>query len=284
MSMILRKGDRGEEVTAWRARVRELGHDPGADTGEFDEALDRATRAFQEARRLKVDGVVGPITRAAAQVHGLPAAWQRYAGARPEPRGFPRDTILAVRGIERMTEAFRAGLLELCDDLAIPVDSLAAIMSCESGGFNPAALNPLPAAGLIQLTLGARLGPDFDTKDEIRAVAKMSAEEQLERVVRPYYARIKASAGASPGHLYMLNFLPADAAKGDGFRLGIREDHPEAPQDERERRWRHQVYAKNTGFDRDRNGYFTIGEVYEVAASVCRGARGRRIRVDGSEV
>jgi hypothetical protein len=67
MSQILRKGDRGEEVTAWCARLRELGHDPGPDTGEFSEAVDKATRAFQTARRIKVDGIVGPVTRASAQ-------------------------------------------------------------------------------------------------------------------------------------------------------------------------------------------------------------------------
>lgn len=69
MSQLLRRGDRGAEVTAWCARLRELGHDPGPETGEFGAAVDEATRAFQRRAGVKADGIVGPITRAAAQVH-----------------------------------------------------------------------------------------------------------------------------------------------------------------------------------------------------------------------
>jgi GH25 family lysozyme M1 (1,4-beta-N-acetylmuramidase) len=72
MSEILRLGSKGAGVSAWCARLRELGHDPGPDTGEFTDAVDRATRAFQQARRIAADGVVGPTTRAAAQVHAPP--------------------------------------------------------------------------------------------------------------------------------------------------------------------------------------------------------------------
>lgn len=73
MSQLLRKGDRGAEVTTWCAQLRELGHDPGPDTGEFGDAVDAATRAFQARVAIKVDGIVGPVTRAAAQVHGMTA-------------------------------------------------------------------------------------------------------------------------------------------------------------------------------------------------------------------
>ena len=62
----------------------------------------------------------------------VPPAWARYGGARPELRGAPRNTILAVKGLEKMTPAFRARLLDLCEGLGIPVDSMAAIMSSES--------------------------------------------------------------------------------------------------------------------------------------------------------
>jgi GH25 family lysozyme M1 (1,4-beta-N-acetylmuramidase) len=98
MSVILKKGDRGEEVTAWRARVRELGHDAGADTGEFDDALDRATRAFQEARGLKVDGVVGPVTRAAAQVHAPPVGRVALKDVPPKPGHILGIDVSAFQG------------------------------------------------------------------------------------------------------------------------------------------------------------------------------------------
>ncbi|MDI1429037.1 transglycosylase SLT domain-containing protein [Polyangium sorediatum] len=141
----------------------------------------------------------------------VPPEWARYGGARPELRGAPRNTILAVKGLEKMTPAFRARLLDLCEGLGIPVDSMAAIMSSESG-FNPKALNPLPAAGLIQLTVGAHL-PGFGTKEAILGVLNMSPEQQLEAIVAPLYARMPRAKRATPGHLYMMNFLPDEAGK-----------------------------------------------------------------------
>ena len=59
----LRRGSRGEAVRDLQARLIALGHDFGADEpGEFGDGTEEAVRAFQDARRLRVDGIVGRQT------------------------------------------------------------------------------------------------------------------------------------------------------------------------------------------------------------------------------
>jgi len=59
-----RRGDRGEAVREIRARLAVLGMvEESTEPDEvFDEALDRAVRAFQQERGLTADGIVGPTT------------------------------------------------------------------------------------------------------------------------------------------------------------------------------------------------------------------------------
>lgn len=59
---------RGPEVLDWQSKLVTLKYDlstSGAD-GVFGPATDRATRAFQTAANITVDGIVGPATQAAA--------------------------------------------------------------------------------------------------------------------------------------------------------------------------------------------------------------------------
>ncbi len=63
-SPVFRRGDRGPAVTEIRQRLAllGLGEEHPADPEQFDEALDRAVRAFQQQRGLSVDGAVGSAT------------------------------------------------------------------------------------------------------------------------------------------------------------------------------------------------------------------------------
>src|ERR1041385_592984 len=55
-------GDRGSGVAEIRSRLAGLGLLDASSDEEFDHTLDRAVRGFQQARGLRVDGVVGPET------------------------------------------------------------------------------------------------------------------------------------------------------------------------------------------------------------------------------
>jgi N-acetylmuramoyl-L-alanine amidase len=68
---VYRRGDRGPVVLDLRAKLTRLGLLPDLDEPDlFDDAVDRAVRAFQQRRGLRVDGVVGPETyRALDEAH-----------------------------------------------------------------------------------------------------------------------------------------------------------------------------------------------------------------------
>ncbi|MGE5865435.1 MAG: peptidoglycan-binding protein [Rhizobacter sp.] len=62
---VLRSGSRGTDVSDLQRRLNAAGFDSGAVDGVFGTRTDRAVRAFQAARRLSVDGIVGSQTWAA---------------------------------------------------------------------------------------------------------------------------------------------------------------------------------------------------------------------------
>jgi N-acetylmuramoyl-L-alanine amidase len=69
---VFRHGDRGPAVAEIRDKLARLGLLPDAPGGAdvFDDAVDRAVRAFQQHRGLRVDGVVGPESyRALDEAH-----------------------------------------------------------------------------------------------------------------------------------------------------------------------------------------------------------------------
>lgn len=74
---VLEEGDRGAAVRDLQAGLRKHGFDPGAVDGIFGPRTEAAVRAFQSARGLQVDGIVGPktwgeLSRAPAKPHPEP--------------------------------------------------------------------------------------------------------------------------------------------------------------------------------------------------------------------
>jgi hypothetical protein len=72
----LRRGSVGPDVADLQRRLLALGFNPGNADGDFGLRTETAVRAFQRARGLTVDGVVGANTRAAiaAPVESVPTA------------------------------------------------------------------------------------------------------------------------------------------------------------------------------------------------------------------
>lgn len=62
MTLLIRPGERSQEVADVQARLRGLGYDIADDPGSFGPATTSAVRAFQQQRGLLVDGLVGDET------------------------------------------------------------------------------------------------------------------------------------------------------------------------------------------------------------------------------
>jgi peptidoglycan hydrolase-like protein with peptidoglycan-binding domain len=69
----LRRGSRGPDVVKLQQQLSAAGFNPGAADGIFGAKTDAAVRAFQTARGLAVDGIVGPKTWAALASGGQPS-------------------------------------------------------------------------------------------------------------------------------------------------------------------------------------------------------------------
>lgn len=154
-------------------------------------------------------------------------------------------SILAVRGIEKTSEAFRFKLAQLARALGTNVDWLAAVMSFETKGtFNPAQPNLAGsgATGLIQFlpSTARRLGTST------AALARMSAEEQLDWVWK--YLRGFAGRLSNLRDTYLAVFMPDAMGK--------------APEDIIIRESDGLTYSQNIGFDPPpRKGFITVADI-----------------------
>lgn len=103
----MRQGHRGSHVKRWQEFLIEAGHlAEGEADGAFGPKTHKATRSFQAVERLGVDGIVGPMTlAAAAAAHGFQA-------------GYPHNPLT----------------VKLAEGLGLPVDLLSAFVLVESGG------------------------------------------------------------------------------------------------------------------------------------------------------
>ena len=78
---------RGEDVLAVQLRLRDLGHAVGQTDGMFGGRTEAAVRAFQQARGLKADGIVGPLTwNALFEARAQDAAFEKVNAALEELR------------------------------------------------------------------------------------------------------------------------------------------------------------------------------------------------------
>lgn len=198
------------------------------------------------------------------------------------------------------TTAQRRALYQLQKDLGLDIrkGGLPGIFQHESGGdpTAPHEATGTPRGGLIQITRGARL-PGFDTDEKVWAVRAMSIDEQLERVVRPFFARMKDRGDGSLTALMRRNFLPGAASKSSDFVLGVKpaeadKPAPTGPGGELatdlllpglSSLTRGQIYTANPGFRRGRD-WFTWGDADASAAITAARAGGKWTTASGKIV
>lgn len=125
-------------------------------------------------------------------------------------------------------------------DLNISPDILMACMGFETGyTYDPAIRNSIGATGLIQFlkSTALKLGTTTDL------LAQMDAVSQLDYVKLYYQNVLQSYPVNSLTDAYLAIFYPAAMGKDDNYQLPAN------------------VYKANSGFDTDRKGYITKGDI-----------------------
>lgn len=186
-------------------------------------------------------------------------------------------SILKVRGIEGLAAFQLQAFIECADSLGIDPDWLACVVSFETGGsFDPAQKNHWAEAdakrrgvaysgaiGLIQFMPSTAKA--FGTTTD--ALAGMSFTEQLEYVRR--YLKTYASRIQSLEDCYLAVFYPAAIGRDDSYVMGRRGSPG----------FDGRVYDQNAGFDRNKDGNVTRGEVCATIRAVRDAAGGQRVEL-----
>lgn len=221
-------------------------------------------------------------------VPGLAAAMILLRGGRVAAASDAVPDAEAVAGpafpwlVSRWTPAERQVLVSVARRLNLDPRALTTVMHLESGGDPsvPAQKSGTPRAGLIQVTVGARM-PGLDTADKVWAVREWPITRQLLEIVEPFYARYKGRDPSwSAFALYKRNFLPGVAGKPDDHVIA-REGSNE-PLIEGLPLTLGQIYAANPGFDSTRRGYYTWADVRKKVAGAYRSAAGSVVTVAGA--
>lgn len=154
---------RGEDVRLVQQRLAKLGFTPGAADGVYGVNSVEAVKAFQAARGLAVDGMVGPVTLAAImQQRSTPTDWRAEmtpllpplmewhtapvgAGTRSwklgaggiaieNAQGLPALVTARLPMVQRCWQAHRQAFIATAIAQRVPVELLLATACTESGG------------------------------------------------------------------------------------------------------------------------------------------------------
>lgn len=193
-------------------------------------------------KRDGVDGLLGPVTRAAAEK--FPEIAEKYKEVLSKP-----NTNTSAANIDTATiqdPDFNKKVEKIAGELGVKSSDLIAIMKQESG-VDPKAVNKMSGAtGLIQFMpqTAVNLGT---TVEDLR---QMDGVQQLDYVYK-YFKSVGVKPGMELGDLYMAVFMPAHVGKPDTTVLGAQGANGFAGK----------VYAQNAGLDRNRDGTITVADV-----------------------
>jgi peptidoglycan hydrolase-like protein with peptidoglycan-binding domain len=224
----------GADIAAIQARLNTLGANPPLTVdGISGPKTVEAIKSFQSSHGITPDGIVGPITLAALGMSGTETAPIVSSSG---------NGIIAVKGLETKSNAFKNKLVQIANTLGINPDWLASVISLETAGtFSSSIQNPYSkATGLIQFIAptATKLGTSLD------ALKRMSDIDQLDYVYKyylPYKGKMKNLADT-----YLAVFMPSQMGKGSDAIVASEGS---------------KVYEQNSGFDHDQKGYFTVGDI-----------------------
>ena len=159
--------------------------------------------------------------------------------------------VASIKGLDNKSPQFIAELINVGNRLNIDPSFLASVMLSESG-FDHTAVNPHGGAtGLIQFmpSTSANLGT---STEELAAMTDVQQLAYVEKFFRPWAGRIK-----TPGDLYMATFLPIFVGKPRDYIIGQKDNHNQIAGN----LTYHKVWEYNKGFDSDKDGKITVGDV-----------------------
>ncbi len=246
----LREGASGATVTDLQEKLKAAGFDPGAVDGKFGAKTREALLAFQQAKGIGVDAIVGPETRAALLGEPLPPKPAPESPSTPNAPDAPTPvtpggstqaaSALEATALKKHGPEFLQKVKEASARLGVRPEWMLAVMQNESG-MDPKAKNPSGGAtGLIQFMPDTAKALGTTTE----ALSKMSATEQL-GYVEKFYSSFKGKL-KSGSHMYLATFWPAAVGKGDDYKIGGA-----------------QVAKQNPAFDLNKDGQITAGEFRE---------------------
>jgi hypothetical protein len=166
-------------------------------------------------------------------------------------------TVAKVPGIDKLSKSDLKALEISANNIGIPVDWLATVISFETGGtFSPKVKNKAGsgATGLIQFTIPT--AQNLNTS--IEELEKMSFSQQL-KFVEKYFSSYKGRL-KSLDDVYLAIFYPA---KIGSDKTDIVATIPSL------------VYIQNAGFDRTGIGYFTVGDITRTINNLYNNSTGR---------
>jgi len=235
----LRMGSRGPSVT----QVQQiLGI---TQTGVYDNATRQAVINFQTNNKLNPDGVVGSQTwRELAKVSTTASS------TTPPTKPTTEPSVPVQKTDARKEPGFMPTLSNAVKSLGVNIQDILAVIQKESG-FNPAARNSKSgASGLIQFM--PRTAKSLGTSvEEIRAMSGTEQIPLIQKYFWPYRGKLN-----SIEDLYLVTFLPAALNLTDNFVVGIKNS--------KDKIWgieQGALYSQNKGFDADKKGYYTVGDI-----------------------
>lgn len=157
---------------------------------------------------------------------------------------------------------FGRKVIEMCERLGLVPDYLLSVMSIETAGtFDPAIQNPINSDPLLRATGLIQFMPPTARAlgTSIAALRGMTAVEQLQYVERYFQMSGKKIRRDVPGDYYMAVFLPAFVGADQAMVLGRKGDNSFVSPGLTFAK----VYEQNSGFDRGKRGFFTVGDVWQ---------------------